>query len=84
MRMHTAHPASARVRRAVNVSLDARLVDEARELGVPLSSTFEEALREGVRVARQARWREENREAIAEYNARVDRDGVFGDSFGNI
>lgn len=84
MRMANTHPSPATSRRAVNLSLDAQLVEEARELGIPLSATVEEALRERVRAVREARWHEENREAIAEYNARVDRDGTFGEPFGNI
>lgn len=71
-------------RRAVNVSLDAALVAEARELGIPLSATFEEALRAAVRAGREARWLAENRGAIEDYNARVDAEGAFGERFGNI
>ena len=74
----------APTRRPVNLSLDAALVEEARALGIPLSAAVESALRETVRVAREARWREENREAMAEYNTRVDAAGAFGEPFGNI
>jgi antitoxin CcdA len=66
-------------REAVNLSADPALLAEARELEVPLSATFDAALRERVLDARRARWRKENAEAIAEYNARVAREGVFSD-----
>ncbi len=66
-------------KRPVNLTLDGALVDEARALGIPLSATVEAALRTSVAEARERRWLEENREAIAAYNARVERDGMFGD-----
>jgi antitoxin CcdA len=68
-----------RRRRAYNVTLDPLLVAEARGLGVPLSSTFEEALRVRTAEARAAKWRAENVDAIADHNDRVERDGVFSD-----
>lgn len=71
-------------RRPVNVSLDAALVAEARELDIPLSATFEEALRARVRAEREARWLAENRGAIEDYNTRVDAEGTFGERFENI
>lgn len=71
-------------RRPVSLSLDAALVAEARALGIPLSAALESALCETVRAAREARWREENREAIAEYKTRVNAAGAFGEPFGNI
>jgi antitoxin CcdA len=40
---------------------------------------LEEVLRERVAQARAARWREENAAAIAEYNQRVEKKGVFSD-----
>lgn len=85
MRMKThAHVPAPATRKAVNVSLDAALVAEARELGIPLSATFEEALRARVQAEREARWLAENRGAIDDYNARVDAAGTFGERFGNI
>ena len=83
MRMTTAQPRTA-ARRPVNLSLDASLVAEARSFGIPLSQTLEAALRERVKAEREARWLEENREAIAEYNARVAAEGPFVDEFGNL
>lgn len=76
--MNDKHRAVGR-RRAVNVSVDPGLVAEARELGVPLSETFEEALRMRVIEARHDRWRRENADAIAEYHERVAQHGVFSD-----
>ena len=66
-------------RRPVNVSLDAALVADARELGIPLSTTLEEALRTRIAAVRRERWRYENADAIEAYNERVLRDGAFSD-----
>lgn len=66
-------------RRAVNVSIDPTLVADARELGIPLSPTFEDALRSRIADVRRSRWREENRVAVEEYNARIERSGAFSD-----
>lgn len=63
-------------KRPTNVSLDAVLVDDARALGVNVSAACEAGLRQELRAAREAAWREENREAIASSNAYVDAHGV--------
>jgi antitoxin CcdA len=84
MRMSHAHPAPSSSRRAVNLSVDRELIDAARELGIPLSSTLEEALRIRVLAAREHQWLADNAEAIGAYNERVGREGTFGEQFGNI
>jgi antitoxin CcdA len=66
-------------KRATNVSIRGDLLDAAREAGVNLSATLERALTEELAAARRARWREENREAIAAYNEYVEEHGVFSD-----
>ena len=58
---------------------DAELLDEAKALGVNLSSVLEQGLRERVAKARRERWLEENADAIAEHNERVAGRGVFSD-----
>jgi antitoxin CcdA len=66
-------------KRATNVSIRGDLLDAARQAGVNLSATLERALAEELASVRRARWREENREAIAAYNDYVDEHGVFSD-----
>lgn len=56
MRM-TIHKPSGR--RAVNLSLDAALVKEAKALGVNLSQACERGLARELKAAREARWKEE-------------------------
>jgi antitoxin CcdA len=66
-------------KRATNVSIRSDLLDAARDAGVNLSATLERALAEELANVRRARWREENREAIAAYNEYVDAHGTFSD-----
>ena len=63
-------------KRATNLSLNAKMLDAARELGINLSATVDALLAEEVRRRYWARWNEQNKEAIAHYNARIAREGL--------
>ena len=63
-------------RRSTSLSLNRRLLDEAKGLGVNVSRAAEEGLETAVRAARRRRWREENAAAIADYNRFIDEQGV--------
>ncbi len=64
-------------KRPVNVKARDDLVSEAKALGINLSATFEVALETAVKAARIARWQEENREAFAAYDRRIESHGIF-------
>jgi len=66
-------------KRATNVSVRSDLLEAAREAGLNLSATLERALTEELANLQRARWREENRDAIAAYNQYVDVHGTFSD-----
>jgi antitoxin CcdA len=66
-------------KRATNVSIRSDLLDAARETGVNLSCTLERALAQELAGVKRARWREENRDAIAAYNDHVGEHGAFSD-----
>lgn len=66
---------------ATNLSARADLVREAKDLGLNLSEVFEFAVVEAIERRRQELWLEQNEEAIESYNARVERDGLFGDDW---
>ena len=66
-------------KRAANLSINADLLAQAREMGVNLSATLEEALVETLRRHRRAQWQAENAEAFEAYNDHVEKQGVFGD-----
>lgn len=63
-------------KRATNLSLNAKVLDAARELGMNLSQTVDALLAEEVRKRYWARWNEDNREAVEHYNRRVEREGL--------
>ncbi len=63
-------------RRATSMTLDAELLDEARALGMNLSRAAEEGIRAQVRGERARRWKEENAEAIADYNKWIEENGI--------
>ena len=64
-------------KKAVNVSLSADLVAEAKEFGTNLSQVLEKAVTEAHREKRWAKWREENREATDSMNAYVKKHGLW-------
>lgn len=66
-------------RKAVNVSVRADLLAEARAAKLNLSRTLDAALRLELKAQREARWRAENAEAIAAYNAHVEKHGLWCD-----
>ena len=68
-------------KQAVNLSIDAELVAEARAAGANLSAVLERALREDLKRHREVKWRKENREAIASSNAELERNGLWCDQY---
>ena len=66
-------------KKATNLSLNAKVLDVARELGMNVSQTVDALLQEEVRRRYREKWRADNKDAIAAYNERVKLDGVFGD-----
>jgi len=63
-------------KRATNLSLNAKVLDAARDLGMNLSATVDALLAEELRKRYWARWNEDNKEAVAHYNARIAREGL--------
>ncbi|MFT4027781.1 MAG: type II toxin-antitoxin system CcdA family antitoxin [Novosphingobium sp.] len=60
-------------RKATNVSLDADLLEQARELDINISRACESGLVEQISKARSERWLAENADAIDSYNKWVER-----------
>ncbi len=63
-------------KRATKLSLNAKVLDAARDLGMNLSATVDALLAEELRKRYWARWNEDNKEAVAHYNARIAREGL--------
>jgi len=74
MASSSAHAPAAR--RPTNVSLDTRLIAEARALGVNISRACERGLLEQVAEARGAQWLAENEGALASSNSYVEQHGL--------
>jgi antitoxin CcdA len=66
-----------RKKKAVNLSIDAELLAEAKAAGTNLSSVLETALKEQLKQQRWQKWREDNRAAIEASNAQLERDGLW-------
>ncbi len=63
-------------KRPTNLSLNSKVLDAARELGMNVSATVDALLAEEVKRRYWERWNEANKEAIAHYNARIEREGL--------
>lgn len=68
---------AAKVR--VNLTLDEALVAQAKAAGVNLSAVAEEAIRLRTRAEEMWIWSEQNREAIAAWNKRIEEEGLWSD-----
>jgi antitoxin CcdA len=68
-------------KRPVNLSLNTKVLDMAKEMGLNISQTVDSLLTEEVLRRYWQRWHEDNAEAIAAYNARVEREGLFSDRY---
>jgi antitoxin CcdA len=66
-------------KKATNLSINADLLRQARELNINLSQTLEQSLSEVVRDAKKQKWLAENHDAIEAYNQRIEANGVFSD-----
>ena len=62
--------------RPTNLSLNAKVLDMARELGMNLSQTVDALLAQEVQRRYWERWNEQNKDAIAAYNQRVESEGL--------
>jgi antitoxin CcdA len=69
----------ARKKRAVNLSVDAELLDLARDMGLSPSQVLESALRKETEAERIRRWQQANRESLESYNRLIEQAGVFGE-----
>lgn len=62
-------------RKAANLSLDERLVSDARELKINISRAAEEGIASAIKAERERLWLLENAEAIEQANAYVEKHG---------
>ena len=77
-------------KKPTNLSLNSKVLEAAREMGMNLSQTVDSLLADEVKKRYWEKWREDNKEAFAEYNERIAKDGLplakyrtFGKSLGD-
>ncbi|TPQ28879.1 type II toxin-antitoxin system CcdA family antitoxin [Methylomonas koyamae] len=67
-------------KKAANLSINSELLNQAKALQINLSATLERALTEAIRDKQRQQWLQENRQAIEDYNQRIETEGCFSDS----
>jgi antitoxin CcdA len=77
--MSTLHFDITAPKKATNLSINSDLLRQAKELNINLSQQVEGYLSELVRKAKEQQWLTENADAIAAYNERIEKDGVFSE-----
>jgi antitoxin CcdA len=68
-------------KRPINLSLNSKVLDMARDMGLNISQTVDTLLTEAVLKQYWERWQHDNAEAIAAYNERIEREGLFSDRY---
>lgn len=66
-------------KKSANLSINSDLLRQAKERHINLSQVLELRLAELLREEKCRSWQEENREAIEDYNRRVQAGGAFSD-----
>lgn len=66
-------------KKSANLSINADLLRQAKLLNINLSQTLEQHLAEIVRQAQREQWLTENKDALDEYNRRIESCGAFSD-----
>lgn len=66
-------------KKSANLSINADLLQQAKQLNINLSQMLEQRLAEIVRQAKSEQWLAENKKALEAYNRRVASSGTFSD-----
>jgi antitoxin CcdA len=66
-------------KKSTNLSINSDLLRQAKECRINLSKALEQRLVEVLLEEQRRRWLEENTEAMAEYNRRIEANGGFSD-----
>jgi antitoxin CcdA len=63
-------------KKATNLSLNSKVLEAAREMGMNLSQTVDALLADEVKRRYWKQWNERNKDAVDEYNARIAKYGL--------
>jgi antitoxin CcdA len=66
-------------KKSTNLSINSDLLRQAKERHINLSQALELRLAELLREEMRRKWQVENREAIEDYNRRIEAAGIFSD-----
>jgi antitoxin CcdA len=66
---------NAKIKKPLNLLVEAKLLEEAKNAGVNFSALIDKALRQEI----AKRWASENAKAIQIYNERIEREGLWLD-----
>jgi len=66
-------------KKSANLSINADLLQQAKQLNINLSQTLEQHLAEIIRQAQRSQWLAENKNALDVYNRRIEKQGAFSD-----
>ena len=66
-------------KKSANLSINSDLLQQAKQLNINLSQTLEQHLAEIIRQAQRSQWLVENKNALDEYNRRIEARGTFSD-----
>ena len=66
-------------KKSANLSINADLLQQAKQLNINLSQTLEQQLVEIIRQAQRSQWLAENQDALDQYNRRIEKHGTFSD-----
>jgi antitoxin CcdA len=69
-------PSANAVRQPANLSIDAKLMQEAKGLDVNISRAAEAGIAEAVAAEKTRLWKIENRAAIESWNAYIEEHGI--------
>ena len=69
-------PVASGPRRTITLSLAEEYAADAEALGIDLEGALDRALATEIKRERDRRWKQDNREAIAEWNAWVEENGL--------
>jgi antitoxin CcdA len=61
--------------RSLNLSVDAKLIEDAREYGINISALLDRALRDEI----GRRWKEENKAAFEALGKEIEKNGIWSD-----
>ncbi len=68
-------------KRAVNLSIDAELLAEAKAAGMNLSAALEEALQDALKEHRWQKWRDDNKAVTDSMNRYVAKHGLLSEKY---